>query len=511
MAPRGYPVRIEPTVNATLLPNAPQATRTYDAAKPGRATAGWRRPWTSARSETYLALPWLRASSHDLVRNDPHSAKIIGTLATDLVGTGIMPKANTGNKRLNKKVDEIAKAFFANMDADGVTANYAGFQLLAARSFLESGEAILRRYIRPSRMGLKVPLQFSLLESEFLDNLYNTALPSGHRVIQGIEFDADNIRSRYHLFKEHPGDTYMGSIEGSFERIPVLAEDIRIIYEPQRPGQIRGVPWITPILLRAKQLSDYEDAERQRKQIESSIPAIVRSQEQSGEASDPGITSLFPTVTDVDGHIIERVEPGMIAYLRNATEVDFPKPADAMGYGPFKRSELQSMAAGARSTYELVSGDLSQTNFSSIQAGLLTYRGMIDVIRATMIVPRLEWIWGCMIDMAIVAGSLPENTPKGVEHHAPPWLPVDPQKQAEANLIMIRSGEKSLREVVMARGKDFDDHLDEIEAANKALDRRKMILDSDPRRVDKRGVEQQNAANVKGNAPPPSEDDPDQA
>ena len=30
--------------------------------------------------------------------------------------------------------------------------------------------------------------------------------------------------------------------------------------EPQRPGQVRGVPWITPILIRAKLLDDYEDA-----------------------------------------------------------------------------------------------------------------------------------------------------------------------------------------------------------------------------------------------------------
>lgn len=485
--------------------------RLYDAATPSRQTAPWRRPFTSSRSETYLALPWLRASAHDNARNDPHTAKAIGTLAVDLVGTGIKPKAATGNKRLNKKVDAVLADALKAIDADGVTPNFWGFQLLAARTFFEDGEAILRKRVRPTRLGLSVPLQFSLMEGEFLDNQYNATLPSGHRVVQGVEFDGDGLRAAYHLFKEHPGDTYMASLEGSYERVPVPADEVRIIMEPLRAGQIRGVPWITASLLRAKQLADYEDAERQRKQIESSVPAIVNAPEQIGEASDPSIASLFPTIVDADGHLVERVTGGSIAYVRNGGKVEFLKPADAMGYGPFKRTELQPIAAGVRSTYELISGDLSQTNFSSFQAGHLPYETMIEVVRATIFVPQLDWIVGQIIAMAIVAGKLPEGTPTTVEWHAPPWRPIDPEKQANADNTAVRSGVRTLYEVVTARGKDFDDHLDEIERANKALDKRKIILDSDPRKTDKRGVEQGIAAATKGNAPAPTETDPDAA
>ena len=56
-----------------------QAIRAYDAGQPTRATAGWRRPFTSARSETYAALPYLRASAHDVVRNNPHAASLVVT------------------------------------------------------------------------------------------------------------------------------------------------------------------------------------------------------------------------------------------------------------------------------------------------------------------------------------------------------------------------------------------------------------------------------------------------
>lgn len=142
--------------------------RSYDAGRPTRSTAGWRRPSTSARSETYEGLPYLRASSHDIVRNNPHGAKILGDLAKDLVGTGIILRADTGNKALNKRVDALADEFFETIDIDGVTENFAGFQMLAARALFEGGEAVLRRHIRPQRIGLTVPLQFSLFEREQL-------------------------------------------------------------------------------------------------------------------------------------------------------------------------------------------------------------------------------------------------------------------------------------------------------------------------------------------------------
>ncbi len=486
--------------------------RFYDAARPGRQNAGWRRPFTSAPSETYAGLPWLRASAHDLGRNNPHAAKIISSLATGLIGNGIRPQANTGNKRLNKRVDAIAKRFFREMDADGTTENLAAFQTLLARSFLEGGEAVIRKYVRPSKSGLQVPLQFALLEGDFVDNQKNWAQPNGNRIVQGIEFDAKTRqRVAYHMFKEHPGDTYMAALEGSYEHVVVPASDIRLVFEPQRPGQIRGVPWITPILLRAKLLDDYEDAERQRKRTESSINAIVKGNSEVSDGSDSGITSLFPTITDLDGRPVEVVTPGSIVYARNTTDIELPKVADAMGYAPYKRSELQSIAAGARSTYELASGDLSQTSYSSAQFGLLDYRSMVDQIRHTIIVPKLDWIWREMVAMAIVSGQLPEGTSDDAEWHSPPWLPIDPEKQANADLLDIRSGKKTLREVVIARGKDFEDHLDELEAGNKALDKRKIILDSDPRRTDRRGVEQQTAANAKGEAASTPEDNPDAA
>ncbi len=483
------------------------AVRSYDAGRPSRSTVGWRRPFTSARSETYQALPFLRASAHDLARNNPHVSKVVAGIAKDFVGTGIMPRAKTGRKALDKKVDAVMADLFGAIDVDGVCRNYPAFQLLAARTLLEGGEAVFRRYVRPTRLGLTVPLQFALMEGEFIDNLFNAVLPNGNRIVQGIEFDpVQRTREAYWMFREHPGDAYMAAPGDALERVRVPADDVRLMMEPQRPGQIRGVPWITPILVRAKLLDDYEDAERQRKRMESSVPLIVKNATQVGEASEGQGPSLFPTMTDADGNTIEVVEPALVAYLRDSSGVEALTPAEAAGFVPYKRAELQSVAAGARSTYELTSGDLSQTSFSSINFGTLDYRGMIDVMRGALLIPDFEWMWRCGIDVATARGLLPEGTPYGVEHHCPPWIPVDPLKAADADKTAIRSGTKSLYEVVTARGKDFAEHVAEIARSNKLLDRYGLVLDSDPRRTDGRGVDQAIAADVKGELPAPASD-----
>ena len=135
---------------------------------------------------------------------------------------------------------------------------------------------------------------------------------------------------------------------------------------------------------------------------------------------------------------------------------------------------------------------------------------MVDTVREHIIIPDLEWIWEQMIEVAILTGELPEGTPADVKHHCPPWMPIDPVKQAEADKIAIRTGTKTLYGVVTAGGRDFEEHLAEIKMSNKLLDRYGLILDSDPRRTDLRGIEQlgeAGAGEAKGPAPPPAGDD----
>ena len=77
--------------------------RSYAGADGGRRAAGWSPRGTSANAELAVALPTLRDRMRDLVRNNPHAAKAVSTIVVHAVGSGIMPRAKSGNKHIDHK------------------------------------------------------------------------------------------------------------------------------------------------------------------------------------------------------------------------------------------------------------------------------------------------------------------------------------------------------------------------------------------------------------------------
>ena len=82
-------------------------TRGYDGASKGRRTDGWRAPGSSADTEIGVAGALLRDRMRDLVRNNPHAAKAVAVLVNNIVGSGIMPRAASGDDKLDRKVDAL--------------------------------------------------------------------------------------------------------------------------------------------------------------------------------------------------------------------------------------------------------------------------------------------------------------------------------------------------------------------------------------------------------------------
>ena len=73
--------------------------RSYEGARLGRRTEGWVVAGTSANAEIGGALPRLRDRSRDLVRNNPYAAKAVQAVVSNLVGTGILPRARSRRRR----------------------------------------------------------------------------------------------------------------------------------------------------------------------------------------------------------------------------------------------------------------------------------------------------------------------------------------------------------------------------------------------------------------------------
>ncbi len=160
-----------------------------------------------------------------------------------------------------------------------------------------------------------------------------------------------------------------------------------------------------------------------------------------------------------------------------------------------------------RLPYELLTGDLSQVNYSSIRAGLVEFRRLIDAIQWQIVIPVLcqpMCVWFCQAAWA--AGKLPRSADKfmqsaqkldcciAVEWSPPRFEAVDPLKDAMADLLALRSGTMSLAQAIARQGHNPDAVLAGIAAMNAKIDALGLILDSDPRRVTKTGVMQADPA-----------------
>jgi len=344
--------------------------RGYEGAKLGRRTDGWVTAGTGANTEIGPALVRLRDRSRDLVRNNPYAAKAVQAVVSNLVGTGILPRARSDDTALNDHTDKLWARFAEACDADDLT-DFSGLQALIVRAMVESGECLLRIRERRIEEGLPVPLQLQLLEPDHLDTTKTGELANGGFVVQGVEFDALGRRRAYWLYPVHPGEVATFR-KASLSSRPVPATSVLHLFDRLRPGQVRGVPWFAPVILKLRDLDDYDDAELVRKKIEACFAAFVTGSEDEETLGSAG--------TDADGGRVENFEPGMIEYLAPGKDVKFASPTHAGGYAEYMRVQLHAIAAGVGLTYELLTGDLSQVNYSSIRAGLIEFRRRMEAL-----------------------------------------------------------------------------------------------------------------------------------
>lgn len=294
------------------------------------------------------------------------------------------------------------------------------------------------------------------------------------------------------MHPQHPGNLWLNT-GVPMVSAPVAADEVLHVYEQQRT-QTRGVPWGTPAIEAMQLLADYDMAEIVRKKVEACTVAFVIN------AEDDQDEAVAPEVLAADGSVYEKFEPGMIGRLRGGKDVKFNAPNAVGGYSDYKVASLQTIAAAYRMPYELLSGDLSKVNYSSMRGGLVEFRRLVRTVqRHILIQMALQPVWEWWCEIAYLAGEI-DDPVVPVVWDLPRFEWVNPMEDVQAQQLAVRAGFRSWQDVVAEGGRDPDDVLDEIEAWNGRLDRFGIVLDTDPRRTAKTGVQQ----------PVPEPDDTDQ-
>jgi lambda family phage portal protein len=445
----------------------------YDGAAVGRRTGGWFASNGSANAITRSPLPQLRARSRDIVRNTWWGAKIKRTICGHAVGYGVTPVFKTSTKSLNRKAADLFAEWSRGCDADGQL-DFNGLSALACDCVIESGETLAQ--FMPLRGGAnKVPLEIKLYEPDHLDSVRDQAF--GAAVIdQGIEYTADGKRAAFWLLPQHPGNAQVFD-RGPSRRVP--AADVLHVYRKDRIGQGRGVPWVAPVILKGRDIADLEEAVVVKARIEACLAAFVKT-------NDATRTLAQSTQTEArTSRRLETLSPGMVFYGEPGEELTTINPSSSMAFESVLVAAWFTLAAGAGITYDQLTGDHRQSNFSSLKAGKIEFRRAIEqfqwlTLRAMWFDPLLDRFVSAAQDI----GALPRRAhgyPR--EWIFPAWEPIDPIKELQADIMAVRAGRLTWANFVAGWGFEPEAQLDEIERWLKEIDARGIALDADPRRI----------------------------
>lgn len=452
--------------------------RNFEAAGVGRRTSGWHRSPSDANTAAHGALTSLRELSRDLRRNNGWAKRGFEVIANNTIGWGIMPKPSGRSRQRSKVAIELWNEW-ANTtacDFDG-RLNFYGLQRLAMMTIAEAGEVLIVKQ-PPASDEIAIPLRLQVLEPDYLDsNKHGLTTPEGGTIIGGVEFDQRGRRVAYWLYTSHPGSN--GLTFTRFDSVRVPADRVLHVYQVDRPGQVRGVPWLAAAIARLKDLDDYEDAELMQQKVAACFGAFVTDMEGAGTAIGQQDT------TDDE---LEHLEPGHIAYLPPGKTVTFAQPPRAQD-GAFSTRSLRRIAASFNVPYEEMTGDYSQVNFSSARMARLAHWQSVGVWREHMVIPQLcAGVWRWAMELAAEIEGWPAIPT--ASWSAPPMPVLEPDREGLAYQRLVRIGAMTLPQMIRELGYDPYEQLDEIQQFNDEMDRRGIVLDLDPRRTTSGGQQQ---------------------
>ena len=128
------------------------------------------------------------------------------------------------------------------------------------------------------------------------------------------------------------------------------------------------------------------------------------------------------------------------------------------------RACLRGMAAGIGISYESISKDFSQSNYSSSRLSMLEDRTQYKSLQQFFIKGLHQRVFEQWLDMAVLSGALnlPGYETKPDKYKKVKWQPrgfefVDPQKEVASAKEAIKAGLKTQAQVIAEQGGDIDE------------------------------------------------------
>lgn len=410
---------------------------------------------------------------------------------SNLIGTGIKVFFNSDNEDIQSRVRAMWKKFTEarNFSSDGEL-SFNSMQRLIVSEIASVGEVFLKRNVEDIENPEDIPYSYQLITPDRVDDVFTSQIDERDKnVVMGISYDDFGKKIAYYFKDLDDSGNLLNRISTEVVRVP--ASEVHHVYNRVDASFRRGMPLLLTAIIPGW-LSNNLDESQMKKQIIASmfagfikdLSAEISADTQSDEDSIEGLGNRAGS----------EIQSGTITNLDPGKDITFPDPPKTDGYSDFDKSVLRKISAATGLSYESISNDYAETNYSSARHSAQRSSKIMDMIRDDIIIEMLiNPVLSDFMDYIELMQLFPTE---GIEikYVTPKPIIIDPAKEINPKTQEIRSGLLSWGQAIAERGGDPEDMAKQIAKDYELLDKYDIKIDSDGREVDKQGQLKQEPA-----------------
>ncbi len=428
------------------------AMRFYDAG-PGERNKGWMPVNGAAQQTDRSARDIIRAKARDLERNSDIGEAMVDAFERNVIGTGIRLQAKikhedgTENEALNNRIEELWKTWCRPRYCD-ITGqqSFAELQAMAMRRILYDGGILFVKVYTGGRYSF----QLQAREVDELDTSIIKQNSDGSCVVDGIEFDRYGKPLAYYFRKYTIDGYYLGESER------ISAERVIFLWEKTRPTQIRELSPMARTIGRIRDMNEYMTAISVKERVLACLAVFIKK-------NHPGAVGRGMPMDKQTGYRERTLAPGMIQELNTGEDVQVVNPSgQASNAKEFITTQQRLAGSGQGLSYEVVSRDMSQVNYSSARQGLLEDQKTYAKYQQFIIEHLCREVYSSFLLSIVLNGlvEIPdfwENKERYLQHDwiTPGWSWIDPLKEVNANRSAVENNFDTLARICGERGLDW--------------------------------------------------------
>ena len=431
----------------------------YKAASRTGANGAWRGDRRSADAVIRREWKEVACRARDLAKNSPYVSGAIEKICDNVVFNGIRPQVKVvrNGKADRARARDLERLWKRWAKAIDLTEK----QELGLRHLWSDGGLFVHFYVDVDLMekGLP-PLGLELLELDHLDRTVDGVQPNGNTARGGIEYDKRGRAVAYHLFPEHPGDTWMWA---GVQSRRVDARNVEHVFTRKRISQRNGMSWLASVIMAMHNFDEYQSSEQIAMRLLSAFAFFVETPFDIGDAALLGGAALNPesgtpqSLGDLKaGDFIESGQVVTVPMGAKVNAAGYDRPGS--NYEAWTKSQLRGGSAGMGVAYETFTGDLTETTYSGGRQGLQVerraYQRQQGILNRKINDPVFDrWLEFVQLsDLAAIDGADVE-----VSWLCPGWPWVDPRNDSLSARIELEMGVTTLTKLCADRGLDFEE------------------------------------------------------